>query len=536
VTDLPTDVERGLDLPEPVVERRGRFSVVWIIPLVAAVIGAWLTYRAMTERGPTITISLSTAEGLEAGKTKVKYKDLELGVVELIELTDDLSGVVVTARMTPGSERLLTDRTRLWVVRARVSAGQVSGLTTLLSGAYIGMDPVLGGKEQRTFVGLESPPTVRSRDSGRVFVLRATELGSVDTGSPVYYRKVRVGQVVGYELDERGEFVTVKVFVEAPHDQRVSSNTRFWNASGVDVTLDAEGVRVSTESVVSILIGGVAFDTPSLSPGDPVPDGAEFPLFSDQRATLAQTYTLRQRYLLHFDESVGGLSPGAPVEFRGIQLGQVVDVNLEFDATAEQFRIPVVIEVEPERIAIIDGDAHDIANRLPALVGRGLRARLKTSNLLTGKLAVDLDMFPDAAPATVTLGEEYPELPTVPTPLGEITASLSRLVGRLEQVPIEQMGIDLQASLAALHKTLAQAEQLTRAVNTDLTPAVIGTARQAEQTLASANALIGPDSSASRELKQLLLELVEAARSVRLLAEHLEEHPESLLRGKEGPE
>lgn len=525
---------RGPDIPEAVVHKRGRVSVIWVIPLVAAAIGGWLSYKAISERGPAITIAFRTAEGLEAGKTKIKYKDLEMGLVETIELTDDLSGVIVTARMAHGGERFLKEGTRFWVVRAQVSAGHVSGLSTIFSGAYIGMDPVVEGKSRDSFVGLRSAPVVTARDPGRLFVLRSPTLGSLDFGTPIYFHKVKVGQVVAQELDPSGEFVTITIFVNAPHDARVRTNTRFWNASGIDVVLDASGVRVKTESLVSILLGGIAFDTSGADPGEPAPDGHMFHLYPDQTSTTAQIYTLKKRYLLHFHESVRGLMPGSPVEFRGIQIGQVTEVSLEFDPQAVAFRIPIVIEVEPERIAIVGGEVAEIAERLPRLVERGLRARLKTANLLTGSLAVDLDMFPNEAPATVKLGGIYPELPTIPTPFEEITASLTRLVGRLEKLPLEQMGKEVQESLLALRNTLRQTELLTKNLNADLAPAAVAAARQAEKTLASADQLVGADSVVNRELKQLLVELVAAARSVRLMADQIEQNPETLLRGKEG--
>lgn len=525
--------ERGADVPDAVIETRKGISIVWLIPLVAALIGGWLTYRAISERGPEVTITFKTAEGLESGKTKIKYKDLEMGLVESIELSEDLSYVTVTARMAKGAERYLKRGTRFWIMRASVSGGQVSGLGTLFSGAYIGIDPVLDGKAKRTFRGLEVPPVVTARDSGRLFVLQSPTQGSIEIGSPVYYRKVKVGQVVANELDAEGQFVTIKVFISSPHDARIRTTTHFWNASGIDVTLDADGVRLETESIVSILLGGISFDTPELSQGEPVTADTVFPLFPDRRATMAKTYTLKQRYLLHFAGSVAGLVPGSSVEFRGMEIGHVTEVSLQFDVEAEDFRIPIVIEVEPERIEIIGGAATEVGERLGGLVARGLRARLKTANLLTGRMAVELDLHPEAPPATVVLGGAYPELPTLPTPLEEITASLSRLVGRIEQLPLEQMGKDVQLSLTALRTTLEHTQTLTKQLSADVTPAVVAAAREAEKTLASAGNLVGPESTTSVELKKLLIELVAAAKSVRLMAESLEQNPESLLRGKE---
>jgi paraquat-inducible protein B len=401
---------------------------------------------------------------------------------------------------------------------------------------YIGIDPVLEGKSRSEFIGLEAPPIVTTRDSGRVFVLRSPNLGSLEIGSPIYFRKVRVGQVVGHQLDASAEFVTIKVFIESPHDQRVRRNTRFWNVSGFDVTFDVDGVRLETESLITILLGGVAFETPSLSPGVPVEAGDGFPLYASRSATLAETYTVKQSYLLHFHESVRGLSPGSPVEFRGIKVGQVTDVTLEFDPATDDFHVPIVIEVEPERIAIEGGDATAIAERLPRLVERGLRARLKTVSLLTGQLAVDLDLHPDAPPASVRLDGPYLELPTLPTPFEEITASLTRLVGRIERLPLENMGQDLSKSLGVLRRTLEETQVLVQHVNVELTPSLVAAAREAERTLAKAGDFVGPESSVNREMRRLLVELVDAARAVRLAAEQVERQPESLLRGKEAGE
>lgn len=518
------------EAPEAVVKARAGLSIVWLIPVVAAAIGGWLAYRAYSEQGPSITITFKSAEGLEAGKTKLKYKDVELGVVESITLAKGLSHVNVEALLVNGTERYLTEKTRFWVERARVSAGRVSGLGTLLSGAYIGIDPVAEGKSQRKFTGLDNPPLVTSELPGRRFVLQAPRRGSLDAGSPVYFRQVAVGQVIRSVLNENGESVTIDIFVNAPHDKLVRKTTRFWNVSGINVALDADGVRLDTESIVSMLIGGVAFETPALEPGDEAEPLTVFPLYPDLQATAVRIYEIKQRYLVHFDGSVKGLVTGAPVEFRGIRIGQVVDVKLEFDGT--EFRIPVVIEIEPERITVVGTEPPDISGRLTRLVERGLRAQLKSANLLTGRLVVDLNIYPDAPEAVVKLGGLYPELPTVPTPLDQITTSLTRLVGRIDALPLENLGADLQKSMAALRVTLEHTGDLTRNANVTVLPAVTEVIEEAKKTLSSTTALLGPEAPLTQELSKLLVDLSEAAQSVRRLADELEQHPENLLRGK----
>lgn len=506
-----SDRPRPDDVPEALIETtRRRPSIVWLIPLVAALVGGFVAWRTFSERGPAITIDLASAEGLEAGKTKVRYKNVEVGLVEEVTLAEDLTRVTARARMVHGAERYLREGTRFWVVKARVAGGQVSGLGTLFSGAYIGMDPVLDGPEARTFHALDVPPVVTSDEPGRQFVLRSYRAGVIDVGSPVYFRRVQVGEVVESALDPSGEFATVRVFVHAPWDQRVRQGTRFWNASGIDFSLSAEGVRVDTESLVSMLVGGIAFETPADGEQEPAAAETVFPLYESFAATRQEMYTLRSHYLLFFEQSVRGLVPGSPVEFRGIQIGQVRDVKLEIDPSGERFRIPVLIELEPERIGHVPRDQAARRAAMDRLVARGLRAQLGRGNLLTGQLLVSLDMHESAPPAHVVWEEPYPVLPTIPTPLEEVTESLTQLVKRLEKIPFDQIGADLRASLGAAQAAL----------------------RQAEKTMASTQALVGPDSAVNQELRRALVELTEASRSLGLAADQIERDPNSLLFGK----
>ena len=531
-------------LPEAVVQERSRFSIVWLIPLVAAAIGGWLAYKAFSEQGPTITISFKSADGLEAGKTKVKYKDVEVGQVEAIDLSQDLSHVVVTAKLVKGAETYLTENTRFWVVTARVAAGQVSGLGTIFGGAYIAVDPVTHGKSTRAFKGLDVPPVVTTGEPGHQFDLRGEELGSLQVGSPVYYRAFKVGQVVAYRLDKDGKGVDVKVFVDAPYDELVRQSTRFWNVSGLDVSLNASGITVDTASVVSLLIGGVAFDTPpSLESTAPVKEGQVFRLYPNRRSVHEKTYTRKVYWLLNFTGSVRGLAVGAPVEFRGIKLGQVTDIKLQVDIDDAKVRIPVLVEIEPDRVEKIgkmptfkSAEEEERARRelWDRLVAQGLRAQLKTGNLLTGALFVDLDMHPEAPPQTIHWAGQYPELPTVPTPLEEIGRSLTRLVDRLARLPLEQVGDELQKSLGTLRQTLVQLEQLAGRLNTSVAPEINATLTQTQKTLVAAEQLLAPSSGLQQEAQRVLTELAAAARSIRVMADYLERHPEALIQGKRG--
>ena len=520
--------------PQAIVQTRARPSSVWLIPAIAAAVGLYLAYWAWSEQGPTISIVFESADGLEAGKTKLKYKEVDIGVVESVELTEDISMVRVTVSLVNGVTRYLTENTRFWVVRAEVSAGQVSGLGTFLSGVYIAIDPSEEGARQYDFIGLEKAPVVTSDKPGTLFSLRATELGSVEVGSPVYYRWLRVGQVAGYTLDEAGESISIQVFIEAPHDLRVRSTTRFWNASGLDVTLTAEGLQIDSPSLISLLVGGVAFDTPAtVTVAQDVPENMVFELYPNRQATGRQRYSLKSRFLLYFDGSVSGLIQGSPVEFRGIKLGEVLDVDLELDRDSGEIEIPVVIEIEPERLGLTYEDvAGGDRERLDALVSRGFRARLVTGNLLTGQKTISFDFIKNAVPAEIDYSHIYPMLPTASGDLDAIAEQVTRIVDRVDRIPIESIGQNLDEVLVNLSATLSSVQDLTGSANADLVPSLVASLGKLEDTLASADSMIAPDSAIAADLEKLMGDLSTAARSLRILAERLEEHPEELLRGK----
>lgn len=520
--------------PKAIVRKRARPSIVWLIPLVAALVGLNLAYWAWSEQGPTISIVFESADGLVAGQTKLKYKEVDVGLVETVELNADLSKVKVTASLVKELSRYLTDETRFWVVRAEVSAAEISDVGTLLSGAYIGVDPSAAGENTRFFTGLEKAPVVRSDKPGTLFNLRAQELASIDVGSPVYYRWLRVGQIAGYTLGDAGEYVSVQVFVEAPHDRRVRSTTRFWNASGIDAVVTAEGLQIDTPSLMSMLVGGIAFETPAtVTVAQDVAENMIFELYPNKQATRRPRYSLKKRYLLYFDDSVSGLVPGSPVEFRGIKLGEVLDVDVELDRETNEMRIPVVIEIEPERLGLTRTDAEGGGiDRIQVMVGRGFRARLATNNMLTGRKAIDFDFLDGAKPAEIILGHAYPILPTASGGLDAITERVTRIVDRIDQLPIESIGKNLDQVFASLAETLVSVEALTNSANTDLLPSMTASLVRLEETLASADAMISPDSAMAQELETMIVDLAGAAESLRLLVERLEEHPEELLRGK----
>ena len=542
------------DLPEAVAVPRRRFTpqLIWIIPIVAVLVGGWLAAKAILERGPTITITFKTAEGLEAGKTKIKYKDVEIGLVKTITLSPNRKGIVVTAELSKQSEEFLREDTRFFVVRPRITAGGVSGLGTLLSGGYIGMDIGKSRETRRDFVSLEVAPIVTGEEPGRQFMLRADDLGSTDVGTPVYFRRVTVGQVVATALNKDGKGVTFTIFIQAPYDQYVTKETRFWNASGIDVSLDATGIQVRTESVMSILVGGIAFQVEPDSPPEPPADAnTMFTLFADRTQAFKRADTVVDPYLLVFDGSVRGLSVGAPLDFRGVTIGEVVRIGVSIDPKTLIFRMPVEVKLFPRRLAarhFTGGTLPPLESedarwkRMKLLVDHGLRAQLRSGNLLTGQLYVALDFFPDTPKATIDLAKKPPEIPTIPGTFEELQENLTGIVKKLDKLQIEEIGVDTRKLLASLDETLKGVDGLLKSVDAGLVPDLrrtLDTASQtlksAEGTLKSAEGTLSSVSPLQADLEQTLRELSRTLTAVRALAEMLQQHPESLIRGKPAP-
>jgi paraquat-inducible protein B len=519
---------------QAVVQTKKGISIVWVVPLVAILIGGWLAYKAITEKGPSITITFENAEGLEAGKTKIKFKNVEIGQVESIHLGDDLEQVIVTADLVKESESYLTENTRFWVVRARIAGGEVSGLGTLFSGAYIGIDPGKHGKPARSFQGLKTPPIVTTDLPGRHFMIEAATLSSLDIGSPIYYRQFKVGKIVAYELKKDGQAFSIKIFIQSPYHEYVRENSRFYNAGGLDVSLDATGIKVDTESFVTLMIGGIAFETrKDLGPSPAAMEGDTFRLYEKRAEIYEKTYVKKVRWLLNFDGSVRGLSVGAPVEFRGIEVGKVVDMKLEFDYDKMAFRIPVVIELEPGRIKTVGTQEIDRRRGNEILVEKGLRAQLKQGSLLTGQLYIDIDIHHDEPSQEITYDGEYPEIPTIPTPLEEITRSVTHIVDKLDRIPLEQIGNDLRDTMAHLNKSTEQLQKLMKNIDEKVAPAATATLAKTETTLTKVDRLLDAESPTGYEMKRALSELADAAHNINILTEYLGRHPESLVYGKE---
>lgn len=530
------------DIPEArPVSGRWRWSVlIWVVPAVAVIIGTWLALKGVLNRGPTIAIVFETASGLEAGKTKVKYKDVDIGLVKSIALSEDRGSVVVTAELKQQAKGLTVEDTKFWVVRPRFSGGQAFGLGTILSGAYIALDPGNSEEQRRDFVGLENPPVITSETRGRQFILRANDLGSIDVGSPVYYRHARVGQIATAELNKDGKGVSFLAFIDAPYDKYVTKEARFWNASGVDMSYGSGGFRLETESLASILIGGVAFQVPpEMEAGPPALAGAAFELFKDRETAFKQAVTVKDTYVLHFRQAVRGLNVGAQVDFRGVPVGEVSRVMLDYDRERDDLRPAVEISVYPEQIAArLRSPARMMepgmrAKTVQRLVERGMRAQLGTGNLVTGQLYVTLDFFPGAPRATVNLVKAPLEIPTISGGFAELQTSIENIARTLEKIPFVDVVADFKKMVNTLDMTLHKVDTLVERVDTEIAPELRATLEEARATLQRAQGMLSEDAPMQGDVRGTLRDVTRAADAIRNLADYLERHPESLLRGKQ---
>jgi len=553
--------------PSPVgamIRRSRRVPVIWIIPLMAIAIGVWLAWRTLEQQGPTITVSFDSAEGLQVGQSQLKFKDLTLGTVKRLELTADHARVVATIATTRQADPLLTDQTVFWVVRPRLFAGSLSGLGTLLSGSYIGMmPPTKPGRPRRHFTGSEDPPVLAANLPGRIFILKATRLGSISLGSPVFFHDLDVGEVLGWEVGDMAESVTMRVFVRAPYDKYVTTNTRFWNASGVSLQLGSSGIRLQLSSLRTLLLGGVAFATPAgEKTGVQTAAETKFPLFLDKDAADAASYSRKITVVSYFPGSIRGIGPGSEVTVHGLVVGHVISVRLSYDRTRDAVTAPVEYEIEPERFVGIGNKVYaNLHTAVEDAVRRGLRASLTSASLITGRQMVTLDFDARAPPAILTMEGPNFVLPTAPgAGFAGLAASATALLDQVNTIPFSRIGDHLSSILHATDElahnrqmrdalvnvaaTLRTTKTLMSHVNSELDPTLRklpGISVGLDHTMTNINKLAlslnngyGDETQFNRSLERLLVQLNDAVRSIRSLADLLTRHPEVLIKGRAG--
>jgi len=527
--------------------RRSRISVVWIIPILAAAVALGIAVQRILSEGPTITIVFKSAAGIEPGKTLVKYKDVTIGQVAAVELTDEFRRVKVTAKIAKSAAGLMVEDAKFWIVEPRVTLSGVSGLGTLLSGNYIGFGAGQSSETARAFVGLDQEPVVTPDARGREYVLRAADPGTLAPGVPLYFRRLAVGQVITTDLDKDGKGVSIRVFVRAPYDQFVSEATRFWNASGVDMSVNASGLQVQVESLVSLLVGGIAFETPARhASSPPAGAGTVFDLFATRDAAMKAPDRISQEFIINFTESVRGLAVGAPVEFRGVDIGEVTSIGLEFDPKAFNFYQPVQIRLYPERLRARSRDAsvdlpapttqEEFTRRAQLFIEKGFRAQLRTGNLLTGQSYIAVDMFPNAPKVKFDPAKRPIELPAIPGQLEQMEAKVASIITKLDKVEYQKIDADLRAAIASLDQMLKDTSALAKRLDAETVPELNKALEESRRALKSADGTLSPDSATVTDLREALREITRAAASLRALTDYLERQPQSLIRGKPAEE
>ncbi len=543
--------------------RKSRFSLIWLIPILVIVIAAYLGYTTLSRRGPEITLTFDTADGLTAGQTQIKHKAVALGTVENVGLSKDLRTVEIKVRMNAQAKPFLTTNAQFWVVRPRLSGATVSGLDTLVSGAYIAVDPgAPGGQPQDSFKGLESPPGVRSDEPGRTYTLMTSDVGSISQGAPVFFRDVVVGEVLGYTMPPGGRGpIPVQVFIREPFDRYLRADTRFWNVSGIRADFNGGALHIEIESLQAVLSGGVAFGLPEQRRGTEAPeapDNAVFKLYASKDDADSAGYRDRIPMVTYFKNSVKGLTVGSPVTMFGLQIGNVTGVKLLLDKQGGTAQVRVAMEVQPERVL---SDDQVPANAVPgvaqALVNNGLRAETESGNLLTGSSEIAFAFVPNDKPVPVRMEGDAIVLPSKSGGVAGIMESVSAVADKIAAMPLVQIGDNLNSllghtdqtvngpelkqAIANLNDTLKSVQHLTAHADKGLTPLLQrlpAIADQLQQAVGHANSVLasyGGNSDFHRSLQQTLDQLNETARSVRLLSDFISRHPSSLLLGRGKP-
>jgi paraquat-inducible protein B len=508
---------------------------VWLIPIVAAVVGASIIWSTLSKQGPRITITFQSADGLEEGKTQVRYRNVVIGTVKDIRLSDKLDNVLVDVELTDDATVFAHEGATFWVVKPRIGLGGVSGLSTLISGSYIEADTAKSRDAKPTkknFVGLEQPPPIASDRPGKRFVLRAPDLGSLSPGSPIFYRRIQVGLVTGYRLAEERKAVDLDIFIDAPYDSYVNASTRFWDESGIDVTLSTDGMQINTQSLVSIIAGGLSFS--SFGKARALQDDKHvFKLYDSRRSAEMVPEGVAIPILMRFDQPSRGLKAGAPVDFHGVHIGIINSVALDLDIMTRQFFTSVEATLYPERLGKVYTDMslkestpQDLAESLVTLVNRGLRAQLRTSNILTGQLYVTLASFPQTALGETPVAEIPFKMPTLASDdLDKLQQQVTSIVAKLDKIPFESIGNELDTMIK-------QIRLLSVNLDKSVTPKLASTLNEIERATKNLNSLIAPGSPVVTSTETMLEDLKRSLKSLTNLTESLSANPDSLIRGR----
>jgi len=551
--------------PVAEIKKQPFVPLVWLIPLVAVIVTGWLVYKHYQDKGPTVIIDFENARGIEVKRTHIRYKDVDVGKVTDIKLvrragaTDTGENLVqdralVTAELKSFMYDYLGEETVFWVVRPRVSMGEISGLSTLFSGFYIEMDPGTkkNGKKE-IYQGLDKPPKVTSRDRGTVITLNSEKLGSLIEGSPVYYHQLKVGEVLDSQLNIDTDSVDISIYIQDKYKHKVRSNTRFWNVSGVDVEVTPSGgVVAKMESVAALVLGGIAFETPKeANKSKELSGDTAFHLYESYKAAKEDSSgDNKLYYVMHFDDTLFGLVKGSTVEYQGVQIGKVEDIVLHVDNDKSDVHTVVKVSIFVDKLSNL-GDKIEVEEMLGKLVAKGLHGQLQTSSLLTGSQYIAL-IYPDKKTSGMKLNKTQDSnmalFPTTAAASSILNFDASELTGELTKTVQEVRKVvkskDVKQIIAETGKLAKNIRAITQGLNekgvsgelvnllSESRLAIVEIQKVAKTTQSTINKSLGNDSALQYKLEIMLDDLSETANSFSVLADTLQRKPNSVLFGK----
>ncbi|CAI3922102.1 Intermembrane transporter PqiABC subunit PqiB (PqiB) (PDB:5UVN) (PUBMED:27795327 [Commensalibacter communis] len=547
--------------------RKIKFSLVWVVPILVAVLAIYLGWKAIYNAGPTITISFETADGIVSGQTQVKNKSVVLGTVKSVNLSKDMRHVDVQVAMTRRAASVISSNARFWVVRPRFNGANISGLETLISGAYIAFDPgdYQVGKRQRYFVGLESPPGVRSGQPGTTYTLATNNLGSLGEGAPIFYRDTVAGEVLSYDMPKGGVGpILLHIFLKKPYDSYLHPDSAFWNVSGIKFGFGATGLNIELQSIQALMSGGVAFDEldrPLVADKEhqnkeTVPANTQFNLYADKDAAENARYQDNVHLVTYVTSSVKGLSKGSRVTLFGLQIGTVQNVALIIDRAANKTRAKITMDIQPDRVFSFQKkyDSATLALITKSLIANGMKASVASDNFLFGSSLISLNFIDMKKPIIPQKEGDALVIPSQAGGMDGIMASMSTVASKLAAMPLDQLGEnlnnlmahaddrlnspDVTKTLKAMRQTMQNMSDLSKKVNNGASPLLKELpemSRQLDQTLKNANKLLGSyggNTDFHRNLQTMIVQLSETARSLKFFSDFMTQHPSAFITGR----
>ncbi|TGE79775.1 mammalian cell entry protein [Pseudoalteromonas sp. KS88] len=537
------------------VKQEPRISAIWIIPIIALFVGAWMLYQYQANKGATIYITMPQAEGIIAGKTEIKVRSVKIGQIDHIRLSDDKNSVIARAQIDKHYDSLLTDDANIWVVKPRIDETGISGMSTLLSGVYLEFAPGESKLMKEHFILQDEPALIGKDVKGGRFVLQSYNAEVMDVSTSIYYKNYKIGQVETATFDWKNQAMKYGIFINEPYQNLITLNSIFWVNAGVEIDLSADGINVNTGSLSKLLKGGISVGLPEQqAPGDLANDGHAFSLSKSYKHALEERFYDFDYYLIEFEQSIRGLRPGAPVEYRGMRVGTVVEApaNVMIDGVPAHFRtdntaVPALIKIEYGRIYHNSNQARDFwRGNVEGWIKNGLRASLKPGNLLTGAVYVDFDIYNDADDAELTTVSQYQVFPSVSSGITVLADQVSDVLNKVNNLKIEDSLAQMQSTFTDYQALANEMRDLLNQQDTQNLPGDINrnfaemtksmqqfdvTMKQFEKTMASYQ----QGSQFHHQLQQTLSEFKRLSEELQPLTRGLNEQPNMFIFDKSLP-